>query len=114
MARGSDEKRPDRQELVNYLKEHGWGEEKANELLADKVGLRTLDIPGAHLLDVLKAVCQEGVLIGNVSVLFLVPNKNWEAFRKGAEEAMGKRGGFVVTRGEKAQMDSNPNPDIFH
>ena len=112
MARDNDI--PDQQDLLDFLKRHGWDEEKAQELLKDKCGLRTLQIPGAYLLDVLQEVSQEGVSIGDTTVLFLVPKKNWTSFQEKAAQAIAKHGGFVVTSEEKALMDSVPSSEVRH
>lgn len=94
----------DRQKLVEFLKSHGWDDEKANKFLDDKVGIRMLSIPGKSLLDVLQAVCQEGIPVGTITVSFLVPMGNWDAFKKTAEAAIAKHGGFVFTPEEKAML----------
>jgi len=92
----------DRQESLDFLKSHGWDEEKANRFLDDKIGIRILRIPGKCLLDVLKEVCQEGIPTGEIQVEFLVPSGNWDAFKQRAEGAIAKHGGFVFTPEEKA------------
>ena len=94
----------DRQELVDFLKAHGWDDEKANQFLDDKVGIRMLQIPGKCLLDVLQAVCKEGIPMGTVPVQFLVPDGNWDAFKAAAEAAIAKHGGFIFTPEENAAL----------
>lgn len=94
----------ERQELVDFLKEHGWDEKKANRFLDDKVGLRVLQIPGMRLLDVIQELCQEGIPVGTVSVGFLVPAGNWDAFKERAEKVVAKRGGLVLTLEQQAML----------
>ncbi len=100
----SDQEPEDRQELVDFLKTHGWDDQKANRFLDDQVGIRQLQIPSRCLLDVLQEVCQEGIPVGEIRINFLVPDGNWEAFRKRAEAAIAKHGGFLFTPEEKAAL----------
>lgn len=104
----------DRQEFVDLLKRHGWNEEKAEAFLDDKVGIRMLRIPGEALLDVLQAVCKEGIPAGDVEVAFLVPEGGWEAFKSAAEMAIAKHGGFVFNPEEKASLVYSPDPNVKH
>ncbi len=93
----SDKEKCDQQWSRDFLKSHGWNDEKAERFLNDKVGTITLQIPGNVLMDVLREVCQEGIPTGTIRVNFLVPNGNWDAFKKRAEEAIARRGGFLLT-----------------
>jgi hypothetical protein len=93
-----------REGLVEFLKSHGWDDEKANKFLDDKVGVRQLQIPGQHLLDVLQAVCKEGIPFGTITVSFLVPDGNWDVFKASVEASIGKHGGFVFTPEEQASL----------
>ncbi len=92
----------DRQESLDFLKSHGWDEEKANRFLDDKVGFRDLRIPAVCLRSVLEAVCQEGISVGLIKVSFMIPKSNSDAFKAAAEAAMAKYEGFVFTPEEKA------------
>lgn len=103
----------DRAELLAFLKEHGWDEEKSEKFLEDRIGTRLLQIPGKCLLSVLKEVCQEGIPVGTITVAFLVPQGNWDAFKKRAEDAIAKFGGFVFTPEEKAAL-ANVDPETVH
>lgn len=98
----------DRAELIKFLKEHGWTEEKSEQFLNDRVGTVLLQIPGKCLLDVLKEVCQEGIPMGTIDVAFLVPQGNWDAFKKRAKDAIAKHGGFVLTPEEQAVLSDTP------
>lgn len=98
----------DRAELLKFLKEHGWDEEKSERFLEDTVGTRVLQIPGKCLMDVLKEVCQEGIPVGDITVAFLVPQGNWDAFKQRAADAIAKHGGFVFTPEEKAALSNLP------
>lgn len=109
MSDGNDE----RQELVDFLKAHGWDDEKSNQFLDDKVGTRQLQIPGKCLLDVLQAVCKEGIPFGTVAVNFLVPEGNWDAFKAAAEAAIAEHGGFVFSPEEKAAL-ADIDPETTH
>ena len=107
-----DQDNDDRQELLDFLKEHGWDEEKSNRFLNGRAGVQVLQIPGRCLLDVLQEACQEGIPIGDINVSFLVPDHSREAFRRRAEKAVAKQGGFVLTREEKALMDASGSSKI--
>jgi len=98
----------DREELVKFLQEYGWSREKAEAAMADTMGVRLLSIPGKCLLEMLKEVCQEGIPVGDVTVAFLVPQGNWDAFKQRAQDAIAKHGGFVFTPEEKAALADVP------
>ncbi len=104
----SNHDQDDRQELIDFLRSHGWDDQKANRFLDDQVGVRRLQIPGRCLLDVLREVCQEGIPIsdesGGIWISFLVPSGNWEAFKQRAEAAIAKHGGFLLTSEEGAAL----------
>jgi hypothetical protein len=100
----NDDGNETREDLVAFLKEHGWDEEKANKFLNDKVGVRQLQVPGKCLLDILQAVCKEGIPFGTVTVNFLVPDGNWDNFKASAEASIAKHGGFIFTPEEKAAL----------
>jgi hypothetical protein len=103
----------DREELIKFLQEHGWSREKSEAAMDDTMGIRLLQIPGKCLLDVLKEVTQEGIPTGTIQVAFLVPGKGWDAFKKRAEVAIAKHGGFVFTPEEKAAL-ANVDPETVH
>lgn len=109
----SDEEKNDRQWSRDFLKSHGWDDEKSERFLNDEVGTIALQIPGNVLLDVLREACQEGIPIGTVRVDFLVPNRNWTVFKERVQEAISKRGGFMLTPEQKAALEGI-EPGIAH
>lgn len=94
----------DRDKLIEYLKFFGWSEDKANQFLDDKVGIRALRIPVEYLVDVFKAAIQEGVPFGDVHVQFMVSESNWEAFKSQTEKAINDKGGFLLTEEQEATL----------
>jgi len=96
--------KPTRQELVDFLKSHGWDEEKANRLLDGQVGVCHVQIPGPQLLDVLQELVKEGIPIGRTPISFMVPRDNWDNFKETAQRAIAKHGGFVLTPEEDAAI----------
>jgi len=106
--------RSDFEELAATLVANfGWSEEESKKFLADKVGVRGVQLDARYLPLILPALSKIGVPFGSIQLNFLVPNSRWDEFHQAAQEAMAPEGGFVLTPEQKVLMggsDSGEDP----
>ena len=96
----------DREESKKLLLERGLSDEAAEKFLDSKVAYQTLRLKAQHLREVLDEIAKYGFPFGGVSVTMALPESSLEAFRKGLEAILAKKGGFVNDNPEQALLAS--------
>jgi len=96
----------DREESKQLLLERGLSDEAAEKFLDSKVAYQTLQLKAQHLRDVLDEVAKYGFPFGDVVFTIALPQPALEAFRKGLEAVIAKKGGFVYDNPEQALLAS--------
>lgn len=87
----------DREKSIAFVMRYGWSREKAEAMLKDQSILCTLEIPpSVQLIEVLQALCEEGIPAGPVKVTFMLGKSRWHDFQKKAEQAVAKYGGVFL------------------